>query len=78
ITTTHANDELVTMFVQAQSQPLAWRAPAGMDVAVDDGAIGIFDAAQAGPGATGDKQASLGSLGIPGVGAVDYVALTPK
>ncbi|HEX9100896.1 MAG TPA: hypothetical protein VF997_01765, partial [Polyangia bacterium] len=71
ITTTHANDMLVTSFVQAATGSLAWSAPTGMQIAVDDGAVGIFDATQTAAGATGDKQAAIGPVGVPNVGAVD-------
>jgi hypothetical protein len=78
ITTTHAGDMLVTMFVQGQSGTLNWHAPTGMQTAADNGPIGIFDVTQPTAGATGDKQATLGIVSVPGIGAVDYVALTPK
>jgi hypothetical protein len=74
ITTTRANDVLVAMFVEASSSGLPWSAPSGMQIAVDDGAVGIFDATQAAAGATGARTAS----GIPNIGAVDFVALAPK
>jgi hypothetical protein len=78
ITTTQNGDELVTLFVQAQNQSLTWKAPTGMDVAVDASAVAIFDVSQPAAGATGDKQATLGGLSLPGIGAVDYIALQPK
>jgi hypothetical protein len=78
ITTTHANDFLVTMFVQAMSSTLNWVPPTDMQVAVTQGDIGIFDVEQPPTGPTGTKTASFGIGSVPGVGAVDYVALTPK
>jgi hypothetical protein len=79
LTTTHANDLLVAMFIQAQSMTLGWLAPTGMQVAVTAGDIGIFDAEQPVAGASGDKTAGFTIGGaIPGVGAVDFVALAPE
>ena len=78
INTTHANDMLVTLFVQAGSAGLTWTAPSGMQTAVDDGFIGIFDAPQPTAGATGNRQALAGPAGVPNIGAVDVVALTPQ
>jgi hypothetical protein len=77
LTTTHANDMLVAMFVQAGGSGVNWTGPSGMQTAVDDGAIGIFDAVQANPGASGTRTAGA-PAGIPNVGAVDFVALTPQ
>jgi hypothetical protein len=76
ITTNHANDMLVAAFVNAMSQGLSWTAPTGMQSAVTIPPIGIFDALQPTAGSSGDKQAGLG-LPIPGVGAVDFLALVP-
>jgi hypothetical protein len=78
ITTTHANDFLVTMFVQSMSSTLGWVPPTGMEVAVSAGDIGFFDVEQPAAGATGTKTASFNIGAVPGVGAVDFVALTPK
>jgi hypothetical protein len=72
ITTTRANDMLLAMFVD-QTQGPTLSAPAGMTTVVDDAAIVVFDGLQATAGATGTK--SVG--GLPGAGAVDFVALAP-
>lgn len=78
ITTTHANDYLVTMFVQAQNMTLGWQPPPDMQVAVTQGDIGIFDVEQPVAGPTGTKTASFNIGAVPGIGAVDFVALAPK
>jgi hypothetical protein len=75
ITTTHANDMLLTMFVQADVG-LGLSPPAGMSAAVDNGPILMADVVQAAPGPTGTK-AATSSPPVPGIGAVDFVALTP-
>ena len=75
ITTTRANDMLVAMFVQAGSNGITWGAPAGMQVAVDDGAIAIFDGVQTAAGPSGTKQPTPN---VPNIGAVDFVALIAK
>jgi hypothetical protein len=76
ITASHANDMLVAGFVDAMSQGLGWTAPSGMQTAVSISQIGIFDAIQPTAGATGTREASLG-LPVPGIGAVDFLALAP-
>jgi hypothetical protein len=78
VTTTHPNDYLVTMFVQAQNMTLAWQAPAGMQTASAAGDIAFFDVEQPTAGPSGDKTASFSIGAIPGIGAVDFVALTPQ
>ncbi len=75
---THANDYLVAMFVQVPSMSIGWVAPTGLQTAVDDGAIGIFDAEQPTAGASGDKTASFVVGGVPNIGGVDFIALTPN
>jgi hypothetical protein len=76
ITTTHAGDMLLALFVAAAQTAPSWTPPAGMQTAVDDHTIAGFDALQAAAGASGDKVPNA-SLGVPGIGAVDFVALTP-
>ena len=66
------------MYVQAQSMTLGWQAPTGMQAALLAGDIGMFDAEQPTAGASGDKIAGFSVGAVPGIGAVDYVALTPK
>jgi hypothetical protein len=76
ITTTHPNDYLVAMFVDGSPMSgVTWTAPAGMNSAVNNGAIGMFDQLQAVAGASGTRQAIAG-LNVPGIGAVDFIALT--
>lgn len=77
ITTTHANDMLLAVFVEAQNTAPSWTAPTGMQTAVDDQAIAAFDAVQPAAGASGDKLPNA-SLAIPAIGAVDFVALAPN
>ena len=78
LTTTHGNDMLLTMFVNGSTTGtgLSWTGPAGMATAVSLTPIGIFDGTQPAAGATGTKQAFFG-VNVPGVGAVDFVTLTP-
>jgi hypothetical protein len=73
ITTTHAGDMLVAMFVEA-TQTMQLAPPSGMSTAVDDTAIYIYDALQPAAGPTGTKTAGNVQFGV---GAVDFVALTP-
>ena len=72
ITTTHANDMVVAMFVD-QSQATGLATPSGMMSAVDDTAIVVFDELQPSAGASGTKSAG----NFPGIGGVDFVALAP-
>ena len=77
ITTHHAGDMLVAMFADATGSNLTWNPPAGMQTAVDMPVLGFFDEIQPSAGATGPRTATLSVGGIPGVGAVDFVALKP-
>ena len=49
-----------------------------MQIAVTAGDIGFFDVEQPVAGPSGSKAASFSIGNVPGVGGVDYVALTPK
>ena len=79
LTTTHTNDMLVTMFVNESTSGtgLSWSAPTGFATAVNLAPIGIFDDLQAAAAPTGTETAFYG-VNIPGVGAVDFVALIPQ
>jgi hypothetical protein len=76
ITTTRPNAMLVAMFVNGTPGTLALQAPGGMSSAVDVDELGMFDQLQASAGPTGTRTATLG-LPVPGIGAVDFVALRP-
>jgi hypothetical protein len=76
ITTSHANDMLLAMFVNATSASLPLSPPSGMSPAVQLNEIGMFDQVQAAAGPTGARTALL-NPDVPGLGAVDYVALAP-
>lgn len=73
VTTTHAGDMLVAMFVN-QTQSLILKAPNGMGTAVEDQVIYFFDALQPTLGPSGPKATNNA---LPGLGAVDFVALSP-
>jgi hypothetical protein len=76
ITTTHANDELVGMFVDSTGSGFSLSPPSGMQAALSGPVVYMFDQVQTQIGATGDKVAG-GHFGVA-VGGVDYVALTPR
>ncbi len=78
LTTTHANDMLLAMFVNESTSGtgLSWTGPAGMATAVNLAPIGMFDGTQPVAGATGTKQAFFG-INVPAIGAVDFVTLIP-
>jgi hypothetical protein len=79
ITTTHAGAMLLAMFVDGKTSGLGFGTPAGLGVAIIAGDVGMFDGLQATPGASGPKDASpvIAGVPVPGIGAVDYVALAP-
>jgi hypothetical protein len=79
LTTTHANEMLLTMFVNESTSGsgLGWTGPTGFATAVNLTPIGMFDALQAAAGATGPESAFF-VVNIPGIGAVDFVTLIPQ